>query len=84
MTGVLYDLSEVVTGVPPERISKCAGRLEIQPGSFFEVVPAACDAYIAKHIIHDWDDEQHASAYALRLRTARLLLGVIAVRDGWE
>jgi len=36
MTGALYDLSEVVAGVPPERISKCAGRLEIQPGSFFE------------------------------------------------
>jgi O-methyltransferase domain len=49
-------LPEVV-GVPPERVSKCGGRLEIQPGSFFEAVPAACDAYIAKHIIHDWSDE---------------------------
>jgi hypothetical protein len=57
MTGLLCDLPEVVAGVPPERISKCGGRLEIQPGSFFEAVPAACDAYIAKHIIHDWDDE---------------------------
>jgi hypothetical protein len=57
MTGVLYDLPEVVAGVPPERISRSGGRLEIQSGSFFETVPAACDAYIAKHIIHDWDDE---------------------------
>jgi hypothetical protein len=56
-TGVLHDLPEVVAGVPPEPISKCGGRFEIQPGSFFEAVPASCDAYIAKHIIHDWDDE---------------------------
>ena len=27
-------------------------------GSFFERVPDGCDAYIMKHIIHDWDDEQ--------------------------
>jgi hypothetical protein len=58
MTGVLYDLPEVVAGVPPERVSKCGGRLQIQPGSFFQAVPAGCDAYIAKHIIHDWDDER--------------------------
>ena len=57
MTGVLYDLPEVVAGVPPQCISKCGGRLEIQPGSFFKAVPVGCDAYIAKHIIHDWDDE---------------------------
>ena len=57
MTGVLYDLPEVVAGVPPERMSKYGSRLEIQPGSFFEAIPPACDAYIAKHIIHDWCDE---------------------------
>jgi O-methyltransferase len=28
-TGVLHDLPEVVAGVPPERISKCGGMLEI-------------------------------------------------------
>jgi hypothetical protein len=56
-TGVLYDLPEVVAGVPPERMSKFGSRLEIQPGSFFEAIPPACDAYIAKHIIHDWSDE---------------------------
>ena len=78
MTGVLYDLPEVVAGVPPERVSKCGGRLEIQPGSFFEAVPAACDAYIAKHIIHDWDDEHCRKILRLMRRqlpaTGRVLI----------
>ena len=39
-------------------MSKYGNRLEIQPGSFFEAIPAACDAYITKYIIHDWSDEQ--------------------------
>ena len=26
-------------------------------GSFFESVPCGGDAYVLKHIIHDWDDE---------------------------
>src|SRR5262249_885110 len=28
-----------------------------EAGSFFESVPEACDAYMLKHIIHDWSDE---------------------------
>jgi hypothetical protein len=27
-------------------------------GSFFEQVPAGGDAYLLRHIIHDWDDER--------------------------
>jgi len=34
-----------------------AGRCEFASGSFFDSVPAA-DAYIMKHILHDWDDEK--------------------------
>jgi hypothetical protein len=40
-----------------------AGRCEFASGSFFESVPAA-DAYIMKHIIHDWDDESAARILA--------------------
>ena len=29
-----------------------------QAGSFFERVPVGGDAYIMKHIIHDWDDDR--------------------------
>ena len=43
-----------------ERI-KSAGildRCELVSGSFFEAVPDGADAYIMRHIIHDWDDEK--------------------------
>jgi hypothetical protein len=56
MQGVLFDLPEVVAGVPESRLSECGGRLQIEAGSFFERVPAGCDAYMMKNIIHDWSD----------------------------
>jgi len=30
-------------------------------GDFFKAVPSGGDAYIMKHIIHDWDDERAAT-----------------------
>lgn len=33
-------------------------RTELVPGSFFDSVPRGCDAYVMKHILHDWDDER--------------------------
>ncbi len=56
MRGVLFDLPEVVAGVPKGRLAECDGRLEVEAGSFFERVPDGCDAYLMKHIIHDWSD----------------------------
>jgi hypothetical protein len=32
-------------------------RLSFARGSFFEEVPAGADAYLLKHILHDWPDE---------------------------
>jgi hypothetical protein len=57
LRGVLFDLPEVVAGVPQSRIAECGGRLEVEAGSFFERVPEGCDAYLMKNIIHDWSDE---------------------------
>jgi cyclopropane fatty-acyl-phospholipid synthase-like methyltransferase len=57
MQGVLFDRAETVAGVPKERFAGCEGRIAIESGSFFERVPDGCDAYIMKHIIHDWSDE---------------------------
>lgn len=34
------------------------GRVELVAGSFFDSVPSGCDAYVMKHILHDWDDER--------------------------
>ena len=35
-----------------------ADRCQIVSGDFFASVPEGGDAYIMKHIIHDWDDER--------------------------
>ncbi|MGA9442585.1 MAG: methyltransferase [Methyloceanibacter sp.] len=57
MQGVLFDREEIVSGVPEDQFAGCDGRIAIESGSFFERVPDGCDAYIMKHIIHDWSDE---------------------------
>jgi hypothetical protein len=57
MQGVLFDRPEIVASVPPGQFASCQDRIAVEPGSFFERVPEGCDAYIMKHIIHDWGDE---------------------------
>jgi hypothetical protein len=56
MQGVLFDRPEVIAPVPKERLAACADRVTLEAGSFFERVPDGCDAYLMKHIIHDWSD----------------------------
>ena len=59
LRGVLYDLPHVVGDAPA--LLKGRGidaRVTIEPGSFFERVPAGGDAYVLSHIIHDWSEEQ--------------------------
>ncbi len=53
MSGVLYDAQSVIDGAT----GLISGRCEAIGGDFFTSVPAGGDAYIMKHIIHDWDDE---------------------------
>jgi len=54
--GKLFDLEHVVNGAK-RRIESLGltGRCSVCSGDFFKEVPQA-DAYIMKHIIHDWDD----------------------------
>jgi hypothetical protein len=70
MRGILFDLEHVVAGAKP-RIAAMGlnGRCETQHGDFFKAVPAAGDAYIMKHIIHDWDDDR-ALTILRNIRTA--------------
>jgi hypothetical protein len=59
MKGILFDLGHVV-GRAKENL-KAAGlaeRCRTIEGSFFESIPAGADAYLFRHIIHDWTDEQ--------------------------
>jgi hypothetical protein len=56
--GILFDLGHVVKGAKP-RIQQMGltNRCTTVAGDFFKEVPPA-DAYVMKHIIHDWDDEK--------------------------
>ena len=58
LQGVLFDLPFVIEGagglLEQEGVSD---RVNLVSGNFFESVPAGADAYMMKHITHDWDDE---------------------------
>ena len=41
-----------------QHLDKFGLRSSVVSGSFFESVPSGGDAYIMKHIIHDWEDEK--------------------------
>jgi hypothetical protein len=59
MRGVLADLGHVVEGAKPRiAAAKLSDRLQAVPCDFFKAVPEGGDAYIMKHIIHDWDEER--------------------------
>lgn len=62
MRGVLFDLEHVIAGSGPLlAASGVQNRVRAESGDFFKAVPAGGDAYIMKHIIHDWDDERAAA-----------------------
>jgi hypothetical protein len=64
--GVLFDLPHVAKGAK-DLLDRAgvADRCEVVTGSFFEAVPAGCDAYVMKHILHDWDDASCAKILRL-------------------
>lgn len=88
LKGILFDVPSVIEGAGAmlakegveERVTRVAG-------DFFKAVPAA-DAYIMKHIIHDWDDER-ATRILQNIRAAmkndgRVLIVETIVPEGNE
>ena len=70
MRGVLFDLDHVLAGAGPLlAASGVQERCRTESGDFFAGVPAGGDAYIMKHIIHDWDDDR-AAAILTNIRRA--------------
>jgi hypothetical protein len=87
--GVLFDLDHVIAGAVP-RIQQLglADRCRTVSGDFFASVPEGADAYIMKHIIHDWDDD-HAVTILKNIRKAmnpggRVILLESVIRPGNE
>jgi hypothetical protein len=58
MKGVLFDMGVVLAGAP-ELLSSYGvqDRVEMIEGDFFGEIPVEADAYVLKHIIHDWYDD---------------------------
>jgi hypothetical protein len=66
--GVVFDLPRTTEAARRQiAASGLDGRCTAVGGDFFQSVPAGGDAYILKHVIHDWDDERATAI----LRTCR-------------
>ena len=81
MRGVLFDLDHVIAGAGPLLAASGVGdRVRTESGDFFKAVPAGGDAYIMKHIIHDWDDAR-AATILRNIRTAMKPGGRVILLD---
>jgi hypothetical protein len=59
MRGILFDQPSVIERTKANvAAAGLADRCRVVAGSFFEAVPAGADAYLMRHIIHDWDDDK--------------------------
>jgi ubiquinone/menaquinone biosynthesis C-methylase UbiE len=62
LRGLLFDTPQVIAGAQAHVEAEGVGHaVELASGDFFESVPAGADAYLMKHIIHDWDDARALS-----------------------
>jgi SAM-dependent methyltransferase len=74
LNGILFDRASVIAQAASLFAShRESQRIELKSGDFFESVPHGADAYVIKHVLHNWDDE-HA-ARILRLCAAALRPG---------
>lgn len=72
MTGILFDSPHVAERARESIASAgLSNRCEVVGGDFFKSVPAGCDAYLLRWIIHNWD---HERAITL-LRNCRQAMG---------
>ena len=56
--GIVFDEEYVVEETEKKIASKgLTDRCGIQGGSFFDSVPEGADAYVLKHVLHDWNNE---------------------------
>ena len=87
--GVLFDLPFVIEGAG-ELLKKegVRDRVELVAGDFFQSVTSGADAYMMKHIIHDWSDE-HSIKILQNIRSAmnengKVLIIEMVVPEGNE
>src|SRR6516162_2928886 len=72
MHSILFDLPAVSERAKANlEAAGVEGRCLVLDGSFFESVPLGADAYLMRHIIHDWDDDKSLTI----LRNCRRAMG---------
>jgi hypothetical protein len=57
LKGTLYEMASVIEGAKSGPLTPVMNRCTLIAGDMFASVPAGVDAYIMKHIIHDWPDD---------------------------
>src|SRR6201999_4588012 len=59
LNGILFDLPQVVAGASNLlKKNRVDDRVEVRGGNFFESVPEGADAYLLKHVLHDWGEHE--------------------------
>lgn len=87
--GIVFDAPHVVEGaIPAIEQAGLKDRCRAEGGNFFQAVPAGGDAYMMKHIIHDWNDTDCATILrhcrSVIPATGRLLVIDMVVPPGDE
>jgi len=82
LTGVVFDQDHVAERAKEQiKNAGMSDRCEAIGGSFFEHVPRGGDAYLLKHVIHDWNDER-ASVILKNCRAAMPAHGKLLIVEG--
>jgi SAM-dependent methyltransferase len=80
--GVVFDLPRTVEAAKKQaEAAGLVGRCKVIGGDFFESVPAGADAYLLKHVIHDFE-ENHAVAILKNCRRAMAPQGRLLIVEG--
>jgi hypothetical protein len=59
LRGVLVDLANVAARAQTNfAAAGVTDRCQVLTGDFFESIPGGADAYLMRHIIHDWEDQK--------------------------
>jgi hypothetical protein len=87
LRGILFDLPNVVARANANiTAARLTDRCQAISGSFFESVPRGADAYLMRHIIHDWDDVQSLTILRNIHRAApagaKLLIAEFVIKPG--
>jgi len=82
LRGIVFDQPHVTERAEKEIAANGLGeRCRAIGGDFFAEVPSGADAYLLKHVIHDWDDDR-AVAILRNCRHAMGAKGTLLILEG--